>query len=68
VLATGLQCRWDQIEGLSESLGSHGVCSNCSKDFAPYTWQSIQAFAGGNPVFTMPSTPVKCCGAPQTVM
>jgi sulfide:quinone oxidoreductase len=68
VLATGLRCRWDQIEGLSESLGSHGVCSNYSKDFAPYTWQSIQAFKGGNAVFTMPSTPVKCGGAPQKVM
>ena len=68
VLATGLQCRWDQIDGLSEALGSHGVCSNYSKDFAPYTWQSIQAFEGGNAVFTMPATPVKCGGAPQKVM
>jgi sulfide:quinone oxidoreductase len=68
VMATGLQCRWEQIEGLSTSLGSHGVCSNYSKDFAPYTWQSIQAFTGGNAVFTMPATPVKCGGAPQKVM
>jgi sulfide:quinone oxidoreductase len=68
VVATGLQCRWEQIEGLNESLGSHGVCSNYSKDFAPYTWQSIQAFTGGNAVFTMPATPVKCGGAPQKVM
>lgn len=68
VLATGLQCRWDQIEGLSDSIGSHGVCSNYSKDFAPYTWQSIQAFTGGNAVFTMPATAVKCGGAPQKVM
>lgn len=68
VLATGISLRWDQIEGLSEALGSHGVCSNYSKDFAPYTWQSIQAFSGGNAVFTMPATPVKCGGAPQKVM
>ena len=68
VLASGLSLRWDQIPGLREALGSHGVCSNYSKDFAPYTWQSIQAFAGGNAVFTMPATPVKCGGAPQKVM
>jgi sulfide:quinone oxidoreductase len=68
VVATGLQCRWDQIDGLSEALGSHGVCSNYSKNFASYTWKSIQAFAGGNAVFTMPATPVKCGGAPQKVM
>jgi len=68
ILATGLQCRWDQIEGLREALGHHGVCSNYSKDFAPTTWQSIQAFSGGNAIFTMPATPVKCGGAPQKVM
>lgn len=68
VMATGLQCCWDQIDGLSEALGCNGVCSNYSKDFAPYTWQSIQAFKGGNAVFTMPATPVKCGGAPQKVM
>jgi sulfide:quinone oxidoreductase len=68
VVATGLQCRWDQIEGLSDALGTHGVCSNYSKDFAPYTWHSIQSFQGGNAVFTMPATPVKCGGAPQKVM
>jgi sulfide:quinone oxidoreductase len=68
VLATGLQCRWEQIEGLAKALGSHGVCSNYSKDFAPYTWQSIQSFQGGNAVFTMPATPVKCGGAPQKIM
>jgi|LakMenEpi03Aug12_release.lakeMendotaPanAssembly.Ray.scaffolds.fasta_scaffold19711_2 sulfide:quinone oxidoreductase len=68
VVATGLQCRWEQIEGLTDALGSHGVCSNYSRQFAPYTWQSIQAFQGGNAVFTMPATPVKCGGAPQKVM
>jgi sulfide:quinone oxidoreductase len=68
ILAAGLQCRWEQIKGLREALGSHGVCSNYSKDYAPYTWQSIQAFTGGNAVFTMPATPVKCGGAPQKVM
>ncbi|MFM1812126.1 MAG: hypothetical protein RLZZ336_1064 [Cyanobacteriota bacterium] len=68
IMATGLQCRWDLIDGLSDALGSHGVCSNYSRDYAPYTWQSIQAVHGGNAVFTMPATPVKCGGAPQKVM
>lgn len=68
VLATGLQCHWEQIEGLSDALGSRGVCSNYHKDFAPYTWESIQAFRGGNAVFTLPSTPIKCGGASQKAM
>jgi sulfide:quinone oxidoreductase len=68
VLATGLQCRWDQINGLADAIGSHGVCSNYCPGGAAYTWQTIQAFQGGNAVFTMPATPIKCGGAPQKVM
>ncbi|MEB3242035.1 MAG: FAD/NAD(P)-binding oxidoreductase [Cyanobacteriota bacterium] len=68
VLATGLTCRWDRIAGLTEALGSHGVCSNYSQHSVSATWETIQAFRGGNAVFTMPSTPIKCGGAPQKVM
>jgi sulfide:quinone oxidoreductase len=64
VMAAGLQCRWERIEGLTDALGSHGVCSNYSKDFAPYTWETIQNFKGGTAIFTVPETPIKCGGAP----
>ncbi len=68
VMATGLQCRWEHIEGLSDALGSHGVCSNYSKDFAPYTWETIRNFKGGTAIFTVPETPIKCGGAPLKAM
>lgn len=68
VLATGLQCRWERIEGLDTALGSNGVCSNYSSRSAPYTWETIEAFQGGTALFTMPDTPIKCGGAPQKVM
>jgi sulfide:quinone oxidoreductase len=68
VLATGLRCQWERIDGLGEVLGSQGVCSNYSPGGAPYTWETIQAFSGGNAVFTLPATPIKCGGAPQKVM
>ena len=67
IVATGLKLCWDRIEGLSEALGTGGVCSNYSKDFAPYTWEAIQAFKGGNAVFTCPPMPIKCPGAPQKI-
>jgi sulfide:quinone oxidoreductase len=67
VVATGLSLRWDRIEGLPEALGKGGVCSNYSKDFAPYTWEAIQAFTGGNAVFTCAPMPIKCPGAPQKI-
>jgi sulfide:quinone oxidoreductase len=67
IVATGLTLAWDRIKGLGEALGSGGVCSNYSKDVAPYTWEAIQAFKGGNAVFTCPPMPIKCPGAPQKI-
>jgi sulfide:quinone oxidoreductase len=67
IVATGLKLCWDRIEGLVEALGQGGVCSNYSKDFAPYTWEAIQAFQGGHAVFTCAPMPIKCPGAPQKI-
>jgi sulfide:quinone oxidoreductase len=67
IVATGLQLCWDKIAGLSAVLGQGGVCSNYSKDYAPYTWEAIQAFQGGNAVFTCAPMPIKCPGAPQKI-
>jgi len=67
IVATGLTLAWDRIKGLAEALGSGGVCSNYSRDFAPYTWEAIQAFKGGNAVFTCAPMPIKCPGAPQKI-
>jgi sulfide:quinone oxidoreductase len=67
IVATGLKLCWERIEGLSDALGKGGVCSNYSKDFAPYTWEVIQAFQGGNAVFSCPPMPIKCPGAPQKI-
>ncbi|MEN9213351.1 MAG: FAD/NAD(P)-binding oxidoreductase, partial [Thermostichus sp. DG02_4_bins_136] len=68
VLCPGIQIDWHLIKGLKEALGRGGVTSNYSKDYAPYTWQTIQAFKGGNALFTYPATPIKCGGAPQKIM
>jgi sulfide:quinone oxidoreductase len=68
VVATGIRLCWDRIKGLSEALGSQGVTSNYSREHVAYTWETIQAFRGGNAVFTFPQTPIKCAGAPQKIM
>jgi sulfide:quinone oxidoreductase len=67
VVATGMKLCWDKIKGLPEALGSGGVCSNYSRDHAAYTWEAIQAFQGGNAVFTCAPMPIKCPGAPQKI-
>jgi sulfide:quinone oxidoreductase len=68
VVCPGIQIDWDAIAGLKEALGKNGVCSNYAFDCAPYTWETIRNFKGGNALFTYPATPIKCGGAPQKIM
>jgi len=68
VVAAGMQLNWDAVKGLPEAIGKGGVCSNYDYDKVSYTWETIQAFQGGNAVFTYPATPIKCAGAPQKIM
>jgi hypothetical protein len=58
-VATGLECHWNKIRGLPETLGKDGVTSNYSTDTVETTWKFIREFKGGNAIFTMPSTPIK---------
>jgi sulfide:quinone oxidoreductase len=67
-MCPGIQIDWHRIKGLKEALGKNGVTSNYSPHLAPYTWESLQNFSGGNAIFTYPDTPIKCGGAPQKIM
>ena len=68
VVCPGLMLDWKGIEGLSESLGRHGVTSNYRYDLAPYTWELVQKLKKGKALFTQPPMPIKCAGAPQKAM
>lgn len=37
-------------------------------NFVQKTLPAIQNFKGGNAIFTLPNTPIKCSGAPQQIM
>ncbi len=65
VACPGVVLNWEKIPGLTEALGNYGICSNYSPDTAPYTWECIRNFQGGRAIFTQPSMPIKCPGAPQ---
>ncbi|OKH97792.1 pyridine nucleotide-disulfide oxidoreductase [Streptomyces sp. CB02923] len=67
VLAPGLSLDWDGIPGLAQALGHGGVSSNYRPDLAPLTWDFIRRTRSGTALFTMPSGPVKCGGAPQKI-
>jgi sulfide:quinone oxidoreductase len=68
VVGAGIQLDWAKIKGLNETLGKDGVSSNYSYKFVDKTWDFLKAFRGGNALFTFPSTPIKCAGAPQKIM
>ena len=68
VVATGIQLDWNRIEGLSDTLGRNGVCSNYAYDSAEVTWEVLDSFQGGVALFTNPAGQVKCGGAPQKIM
>ncbi|CAD5216257.1 unnamed protein product [Bursaphelenchus xylophilus] len=69
VIATGLDTRYDLIEGCENALEDEtsGVCSIYRFDLAQKTYLQLQKFTGGTAVFTFPNTPIKCPGAPQKI-
>eukprot|EP00106_Octopus_bimaculoides_P005630 XP_014773072.1 PREDICTED: sulfide:quinone oxidoreductase, mitochondrial-like [Octopus bimaculoides] len=69
VLALGLQLNFDWVKGLPEALMSDPrICSNYSVHTVGKTFSALQSFEGGNAIFTVPATPIKCGGAPQKIM
>ena len=68
VVCPGIQLDWNKIKGIEETLGKNNISSNYSFQHAPYTWEMIENFPGGTAVFTNPTTPIKCGGAPHKIM
>ncbi len=66
VVSPGIQMNLGALPGLKEALGKGDVCSNYTDP--KHTWEVLKRFKGGNAVFTQPSTPIKCGGAPQKIM
>lgn len=65
VVATGLVMEPSMIEGLEEAIDKGVVCSNYTNP--EHTWNVLKNFKGGNAIFTQPTTPIKCGGAPQKI-
>ncbi|MCL4119225.1 UNVERIFIED_CONTAM: hypothetical protein GTU68_015075 [Idotea baltica] len=66
VVAPGLAYDFDLVPGLGEAMDKGVVCSNYTNP--NHTWNVIQNFKGGTALFTQPTTPIKCGGAPQKIM
>lgn len=66
VVCPGLKIDNSMVEGLPEAIDKGVVCSNYTDP--NHTWNVIKNFKGGTALFTQPTTPIKCGGAPQKIM
>lgn len=68
VVATGVEYNYRAIAGMdTEAIGHNGLASVYnSPDDAARSWKAIKKFSeqGGKGIFTLPSTPIRCAGAP----
>ena len=68
VVCPGVVLDWDGIEGLKETIGQNGVCTNYSPEQVEYTWTCLQNTKVGDKLFfTQAPLPFKCPGAPQKI-
>ena len=65
IVSPGLVMAPELIEGLTEAMDKGDVCSNYTDP--KHTWEVLKRFKGGNAIFTQPTTPIKCGGAPQKI-
>src|SRR5680860_1373590 len=66
VVAPGLVYDFSWVPGLGEAMDKGVVCSNYTDPL--HTWNVVKNFKGGTALFTQPTTPIKCGGAPQKIM
>uniref|UniRef100_A0A914EN52 Sulfide:quinone oxidoreductase, mitochondrial n=1 Tax=Acrobeloides nanus TaxID=290746 RepID=A0A914EN52_9BILA len=67
VIATGLELRYDLIEGFPKALDTPGISSIYHPQYVEKTYKELQTFKGGTAIFTFPNAPIKCAGAPQKI-
>ena len=66
VVVPGLKIAPELVEGLKEAMDKGIVCSNYTNP--KHTWDTLKNFKGGTALFSQPTTPIKCGGAPQKIM
>jgi sulfide:quinone oxidoreductase len=66
VVAPGIKIDPTMVPGLAEGIDKGVICSNYTDP--KHTWEVLRNFKGGTALFTQPTTPIKCGGAPQKIM
>ncbi|ESO89708.1 hypothetical protein LOTGIDRAFT_234113 [Lottia gigantea] len=69
IIGMGLQLNFENVKGLVDALKTDpNVVSNYSPNTVNKTFPALQNLKNGEAIFTFPSTPIKCAGAPQKIM
>jgi len=70
IVAAGIETRFDKIKGAINALDNDPkhVVSIYSRKYVRNVYNTLNNFHGGQAIFTFPSTPIKCPGAPQKIM
>lgn len=69
VVATGIVPNYSAVEGLEDALANDKRVSTIySPQHVERVWESGKALKSGNAVFSFPTGPIKCAGAPQKIM
>lgn len=66
ILSPGLVYDISLVPGLEETWDKGVVCSNYTDP--KHTWEVVKNYKGGTALFTQPTTPIKCAGAPQKAL
>lgn len=66
VVAPGLAYDYSLVPGLAEGFEKGNVVSVYTDPRK--AWKTISSFKGGTALFTQPTSPIKCGGAPQKIM
>lgn len=67
VICPGIQLDWNKVPGMTNAIAAPHTSSNYRYDLAQKTWELIRSMRSGTAVFTMPTGPIKCGGAPQKI-
>ncbi|KAI3389472.1 hypothetical protein SNEBB_004211 [Seison nebaliae] len=69
IISVGIKSRPDLIKGFREALDNDpNVVTVYSGKYVTKVQPAVKGLKEGNAIFTYPSTPIKCPGAPQKVM
>ncbi len=66
VVCPGLRMAPELVKGLKDAMDSEHVCSVYTNPL--HARRVFEKFKGGTALFTQPTTPIKCGGAPQKIM